>query len=544
LNNLEDKRNQEWTLKQKLASLILLERAFIIFFAFFYPLLVLSSAGINIFFGYIIFLILGIFLFYYFVISNKLLQKKKLYFQITFPLSTGIFLFIVLNQILAFISDIVYASLNIFNIIFFIFTVFFVILFFYNIRDPNFLRFNQFFLAKVRKTSDKNHIRINLSLVSIFSILFLINYILPVFSFTFPARQRDDFQMGFWTYGAPLDNQAYVDTGIEPISNTTLQYMGAHNVYITWGITQTALDSENATIWPRGFLNGNLNFTERLQRCKDYGVKVHICINHIYSDKPYTFANIWTIEDTINDIYQLKTLLEAYNLWGDPVDTLVFDIEPVIPYYLSFYGLINPELGDVFSNMDKLNDYDEILQHFKDSVDIFVDDWGMDVELCHIGMDMYDDIDGDDDLHRIWGLIDAETNENVQRSYMIYRGDLLSQKFLVDSMSMMNTNDIVIISAFEKGEFYYNNLDLAINDGLLVKNYPTKDLHLEVWCAYRFIVVFGESSIINYINGIEAQSTSTYSISNIFSLINDALYFFYIYIDLFFSGLLFIIKMP
>ena len=70
----------------------------------------------------------------------------------------------------------------------------------------------------------------------------------------------------------------------------------------------------------------------------------------------------------------------------------------------------------------------------------------MKVELCHIGMDMYDYVDGDDDLHRIWGIIDAEISDQVQRSYMIYRGDLLSQKFLIDSMDMANDNDIIIIS--------------------------------------------------------------------------------------------------
>jgi len=541
-NNVEGSRIRKWSLKEKLASLILIERTYLIAIAFFYPLIILSLAGVNILFGYIIFLILGIFLIYYFVISNKLIEKSKHYFKVFFPLSTGIFFFIVITQIIAFISNIISQSMNLVNIIFFVFTVCFAVLFVYNIRIPIFFRLNQLYILKVRTNFEKIHIRINLSILLIFISLFLVNYVIPVYNFSFPARERKDFEIGFWTYGAPLDDQPYEDTGLEHLSNEALDFMGKNNIYIIFGITDEALDSENKDIWPDGYLKGHLNFTDRLQRCKDNGVKVHICINHRYWDKPYTFSNIWTIEDTLKDCFQLKELLETYNLWKNPVDTLVFDIEPVIAYYTSFYGLLNPKLGNPINNMDKLRYYNEIIEEFIDNIEIFVKDWEINIELCHIGMDLYDKIDGDDDLHRIWGLIDAETNENIQRSYMIYRGDLLSQKFLIDSMDMMNDNDIVIISAFDEGSFYHDDVNFAINDGLLVKNYPKKDLHLQVWCLYRFINAYGEDAIIDFIKGVKDDAPAYYSLSNIYSFINDALYFFYLYIDIFFSGFLFILK--
>ncbi|MHA1293515.1 MAG: hypothetical protein ACTSQJ_12730, partial [Promethearchaeota archaeon] len=74
-------RKNKWTLKDKLAGLILIERFYLILFFLIYPLIVLSLSGVNIFFGYIIFFVLGIFLIYYFVISNKILNKKRRYFQ-------------------------------------------------------------------------------------------------------------------------------------------------------------------------------------------------------------------------------------------------------------------------------------------------------------------------------------------------------------------------------------------------------------------------------------------------------------------------------
>jgi len=535
-------RKNKWTLKDKLAGLILIERFYLILFFLIYPLIVLSLSGVNIFFGYIIFFVLGIFLIYYFVISNKILNKKRRYFQIFFPISTALFFFLVLNQIFAFLINFYANSLNIFNLFFFFLSVFFIALFIYNIRNPVILRMNQKYIMRVRGGSDKIHIRINLSLIFLFLILFLVNYIIPVYNFSYPSRERDDFQIGFWTYGVPLDDQPYKDTGLENISNETLDFMGKNGIYIIYGITDEALDSENNETWPSGYLNGNLNFTERLKRCKNFGVKVHLSLTHRYFDDPYIFINIWTIEDTIKDIYKLKELLEAHDLWKDPVDTLVFDIEPVIPYYTSFYGLLNPELGSIFSNMEKLKEYDEILRDFIDFIEIITEDWELNVELCQIGMNLYDKIDGDDDLLRLWGLIDAETNENIQKSYMIYRGSILSQKFLIDSMDMMEENDIVIISGFDSNEFYHDDIDLTINDGQLVKNYPKKNLQLQLWDLYKIIDAYGEENIIKLIKGLQASKSAYYSLSNIYSLINDALYFFYIYIDIFFSGLLFIIK--
>ncbi|MHA1294936.1 MAG: hypothetical protein ACTSQJ_20060, partial [Promethearchaeota archaeon] len=87
-----------------------------------------------------------------------------------------------------------------------------------------------------------------------------------------------------------------------------------------------------------------------------------------------------------------------------------------------------------------------------------------------------------------------------------------------------------------------DDIDLTINDGQLVKNYPKKNLQLQLWDLYKIIDAYGEENIIKLIKGLQASKSAYYSLSNIYSLINDALYFFYIYIDIFFSGLLFIIK--
>jgi len=457
-------------------SLILIERLVIIYYLLIHPLIILGLAGMNILNGYFIFLLIGLSLIYYFVLSNKISEKSEKYCYVVLVFSTLVFIIIIANPIASFISNIVYLSFNLFNIVEIALIFSLIAFFFINFKKPIMLRLNHKFIEKVRNRKKSLHVEINLSFVIVICILFLINYIIPFISIPIPVRERtkSNFSLGFWTYGAPLDDQPYLETGLEHLNDETLEYMGANDVYLVWGVTPSALANQE------NFLNGHLNFEERLKRCKDYNVKVHLCFSQY-------FANIWTIESAISNLSELKTFLEGKNLWGNPVDTITFDIEPVVDYFLSFYGLLRADLLGFTNRINHLRNYDRILSDFHNNISIYINDWNVNVELCHIGINPLDHPDGDDDYYRLWGLIDYPVGEKVRRSYMMYRGGLFSQKMILDSMDIINDNDIVILSGFEEGEHYKNNFEELINDGRIVKYYPQKNLSLQVWCLYKFI---------------------------------------------------------
>lgn len=532
LNNSNDLERQDRSKYDTISSLILIERLVLIYYFFIHPIIILSLTGINILSGYLVFLLIGVFLIYYSVLSNKIIDKSRRYFQITFPFSTIAFIFVIINPIAAFISNILYLSFNPFNFIEII-GVFAVVAFFaVNTKKPMMLDFNHIFIEKIRNWRKNLHVRINFSFLIVVVILILVNYIIPFISIPVPVRERteENFSLGFWTYGAPVDDQPYKDTGVENLGEDTLDYMGYNNVYLIWGVTPDAVEVND------GFLNGHLNFEERLIRCKNHNVKVHLCFSRY-------FANIWTIEEALSNISVIKTFLEEKGLWGDPVDTITFDIEPVVEYFFTFYGIFNGDFLGFPQKLSQLRNYDRILQDFQNNISMYLNEWDVNIELCHMGVNPLDHPDGDDDLYRLWGLIDYPVGPKVKRSYMMYRGSAFSSKMIVDAMDIINDNDIVILSGFEnEQEIYYNNFQEAVNDGRLVKYYPKKNLNLQIWSLYRFIRAYGEDAVIDYIEAINTDSQASYNPFNMFSLVSDAWYFASSYLDIFFSSLLLLFK--
>ncbi len=111
------------------------------------------------------------------------------------------------------------------------------------------------------------------------------------------------------------------------ISNDTLQMMGEASMYLVYGLKE----SHNRT-----------TLVDRLTRCKDYGVEIQVSVTPMTEGDH--FVNLWTFETLQQEISSVLFFLNASELIGNPVTTLVYDMEGLPDAHFPFHFLSSTTL--------------------------------------------------------------------------------------------------------------------------------------------------------------------------------------------------------
>ena len=259
-----------------------------------------------------------------------------------------------------------------------------------------FKRINSFLITKFNTWVKNNNFDINIKAIfkkilflwSIISImLIVIPY--PVYSQnnnvqinTTPHR---DF--GFWTYGQSLNE----DNIGEPdyITNQTLEMLGVADIYFVYGLNVEKLDSK---------------LVKNILRCRDHGIKVHICVNPL----EVSYTNIWTFENLRDDIEKVLKYLDSHDLIGNPVTALVYDMEVMPDAKYPIYGL----KSDVVS---KLNEYDNIETKFRRFNNKIKNEYELEIRITTDISQGFDPKDGDNDLMVFSGLLLISLRDSISR---------------------------------------------------------------------------------------------------------------------------------
>ena len=151
-----------------------------------------------------------------------------------------------------------------------------------------------------------------------------------------PVREP---RIGIWTYGSPLDassegKRAYVD-------DDTLHLLGERGIYMVYGCNRTEAGPKMAG---------------HLERCRACGIEVHLSVTPTATS--IDFVNIWSFEALAKDIEEVLVFLSAEGLLGDPVTTLVYDMEPLVEARFPTYGFDRAVVR-------KLRDYGEVSRAFR-----------------------------------------------------------------------------------------------------------------------------------------------------------------------------------
>ena len=257
---------------------------------------------------------------------------------------------------------------------------------------------------------------------------------------------------GIWTYGAPLDSERrgtpmYVD-------DETLRILGDAGVYFVYGLKQTHLGD---------------GLVEKLSRCKTHGIEVHVSVTPTAED--IEFVNIWSFEALRNEIDEVLKFLRAADLVGDPVTTLVYDMEFLIGKTFPFYGLD-------WRIIRQLRRYDEIEAMFLEFNRHVREEYGLDIQICSDISQAMDPNDGDDDLVRLFGLL---ADPRASMGYMVYRRDVFARDYIRRHCDVLNPGDTAILNAWKtEDHFCWGDIDCAIADARLVLSHRAPEVQLEI----------------------------------------------------------------
>ncbi|HEO70241.1 MAG TPA: hypothetical protein ENN80_03195, partial [Candidatus Hydrogenedentes bacterium] len=221
-----------------------------------------------------------------------------------------------------------------------------------------------------------------------------------------PVREP---RIGIWTYGSPLDassegKRAYVD-------DDTLHLLGERGIYMVYGCNRTEAGPKMAG---------------HLERCRACGIEVHLSVTPTATS--IDFVNIWSFEALAKDIEEVLVFLSAEGLLGDPVTTLVYDMEPLVEARFPTYGFDRAVVR-------KLRDYGEVSRAFRRFNGRIRETYGLDVRICSDLLQVVDRRDGDDDLSALCGLMYDDT---ASWSYMAYRRDNCGRDYLVAHCQLLD----------------------------------------------------------------------------------------------------------
>lgn len=271
-------------------------------------------------------------------------------------------------------------------------------------------------------------------------------------------KQAENHTIGFWTSCSYLTNEG----GSSYINDTLMDKMSDSNGYFILGCRA---DDEDVL--------------EAAQRCKDHnvGMKLYRC--------PLTegdsFANIWTIENLIDEMEEQIIALNDSNYIGDPVTGIVYDMEGMpdekhFPMYAS-----EPEI------VDKLHEYYEMQSVFRSFNERMYEEYGLNICICTDYFQRLDNYDYDDDISFFWGVMD-DPAPYISWSHMCYRKDFLGYDFLLDYMRFLDDGDTIILNSWKYEDcFCYNDIDCLIEECKLILGYPGKNFNLEFWAMRNFL---------------------------------------------------------
>lgn len=271
--------------------------------------------------------------------------------------------------------------------------------------------------------------------------------------------------------------------GSNPLNDTTLQLLANNNIYAVISIKQSS--------------GTNVEFVERLNRCKNFGIEVHLSIG--VTNSSYKYVNIWNIEKLMVQIEAILIYLDNYSLLGDPVTTVVYDME--IPSDDFFYPVI---LNSTIR--EKFDEYYTIQEAFNDFNQHIKENYNISTRICTDYFQGFDRKDWDDDLRVLHGLMD---DPGATMSYMVYRRDNLGQNHILDHCRYLDAGETIILNAWKfEGYHCWNDVECGIEDARLVLGYPGKTLHLEIWTLYYFLKSYGIDGFHTFINALVGDWTT------------------------------------
>ena len=147
-----------------------------------------------------------------------------------------------------------------------------------------------------------------------------------------------------------------------------------------------------------------------------------------------------------------------------------------------------------------------------------------------------DSNDGDDDLVRLYGLMDFK---NAKMSYMVYRRNAFGRNEILDHCKILSDGDIIILNAWKyPGYMCWKDIGCAIFDCRLVLGYPNKSFRLEIWELGLFITSFGIEGLKDFVKAICDTDSSEWPLIIIwndfpYSIYWDAVFFGVIILDVY-----------
>jgi len=348
-------------------------------------------------------------------------------------------------------------------------------------------------------------ILISISLMVIPYPVYAQNY--KIFNNSLQVNTSPNRDFGIWTYGQSL-NEDNIDEP-EYIQDQTLDMLGKAGIYFVYGLNVEKLKSK---------------LVKNIIRCREHSIEVHISVNPLKT----TYTNVWSFESFRDDIEEVLKYLEFHNLTGDPITSLVYDMEVLPDVKFPFYGLN-------INKINKLNDYNEIQLKFKRFNNYIKDEYNLKIRITTDISQGFDFMDGDDDLSVFSGLL---SDKKADMAYMVYRRNYLGQNLILDHCKFLNDGDTIILNAWrDEGHMCWKSIDCAIRDARLVLGYPKKSFRLEIWDLSYFLFSFGENGLTALVDAIneEVSDWSEVIVWNIFpySFLWDSIFIGYIIIDLY-----------
>jgi len=290
-----------------------------------------------------------------------------------------------------------------------------------------------------------------------------------------PAR------LGFWT-GDQFFNEETAGPG-RYVSDEMLAKFGASGVYLVYSGMRT---DEIGDYMIRDFT-----------RCREHGVEVNVSVSSM--GKGDSFVNMWTFENLVDQLEEVLSFLDDNGFLGDPITTLVYDMEPPVGRFFPLYGRDREVIKKIpeYYRVEKL--FHEFNRHVRE-------DYGLDVRICAETFQALDPRDGDDDLVALYGTL---SDESAQRSFMIYRRADFAENYVLDSARYLDKNDTIILNSWKfEGYQCWGDLDCAVNEARLAAGYPGKNFNLEVYALCYFLDSYGKDGLFAFIHSVTGDKSA------------------------------------
>ncbi|MFH1539296.1 MAG: hypothetical protein ABIH66_10085, partial [bacterium] len=267
------------------------------------------------------------------------------------------------------------------------------------------------------------------------------------------------------------------------VSDDVLKKFGENGVYLVYsGIRE----NEIGDIMLRDFT-----------RCKKFGVEVNIAFSASFED--YSYVNIWTFENLTARIEKALAFLDANGLLGDPVTTLVYDMEAPEGKFFPLYGRSRDAVA-------KLPDYYRVQKLFREFNRHLMEDYGLKVRICAETNQAFDFRDGDDDLTALYGVM---SDENALMSYMIYRRDNFAENYVADSARYLKEGDTIILNSWKfEGYQCWGDIDCAIHEARIAAGHPGKNFGVEVWAMCYFLDSHGKDGLFKFVDAVTGDKSA------------------------------------